>query len=220
MTADAGILLRQEVSGARAMAEARGLALAVGEGWEPRWPRTLFVAAGAAVPWDLVAAGFRFLEHWTAAAPFPLERRLAESVGTEEERERTRAVVYDLRMPVYSMRLLFVRDDTEGRELLLTWRSECAGGSEGLAFLRALAAIKPPFLALPRLWLATAEQRAELDRFHPGAQIPVPRLIIRKRPKTVVAAPRSESAPAWTSGLRRAPSLEARRVAARRRIGR
>lgn len=138
-----------------------GVGLAVAEGWVPPWPRTLFVAAGVAVPWDLLGVGFGLLERWEAAAPFSPRLELARDVGTPAGRERTRVVAGDLRVPVHALSMLFVRQDSP---LLDAWRTECgAGGDERLAFLRALAIVKPAFCALPRTWLATARERAEQD---------------------------------------------------------
>jgi len=136
--------------------------------WVLRWKRTLFAAAGVAVPWDLLAAGFKLLSRWDAAAP--LSGVLARDLGTEADRARTLAVLFDLRVPAYDPRLLFVRDSSAGRALLAEWRAQCSGfdrGNESLAFLRALAAVKPLFCALPHVWLAGALVRAAMTRAVP-----------------------------------------------------
>jgi hypothetical protein len=73
--------------------------------------------------------------------------------------------LHDLRVPVYSHELLFVRASEAGRKFLSTWRAECDGGGDHrLAFLRALYAVKPVFCVLPRLWLADIAQRETSDR--------------------------------------------------------
>jgi hypothetical protein len=112
------------------------------------YERTLYVEPGVAVPWTLVDAGFRALDKWDAAAP--LGGVLAADIGTQAERERTAAIVRDLRVPVYACELLFARSG----ELVIAWRRECDdGGHPRLAFLRALYQVKPLFLALPRTWI-------------------------------------------------------------------
>jgi hypothetical protein len=89
-------------------------------------------------------------------------------VGTPAERERTKAVIRDLRVLLYAHELLFVRDSPDGRRFIETWRAECgdgngSGSDERLAFLRALYLVKPVFCALPRSWLADLQKRAEQD---------------------------------------------------------
>lgn len=190
---DRGILLRREDPDrrARAKASAAGLAMVVAEDWIPRWPRTLFVAPTAAVPWDLVAFGFRLLERWDAAAPFSRSPLLAQDLGSQAERDATRAVVGDLRIPVYSTELLFVRADGEGQALLQAWRDDC-GGEPHLAFLRALARTKPRLCVLPRVWLAEQavreswrgeSQRRVVRRQLPPTTMPMParRIVPRSR---------------------------------------
>ncbi len=118
------------------------------------YERTLIVGPGVAVPWGLLDAAWHWLEKWEAAAPLWRYGVLAEDVGTEEERERTRALTLDLRLLLYEPSLLFVRRCERGEALLSAWLSECADDAEPhLAFLRALARVKPIFNALSRSWL-------------------------------------------------------------------
>lgn len=146
-------------------------AVAVESGeWVLRWNRTLFAAAGAAVPWDILAAGFNLLSRWDVAAP--LSGALARDLGTDADRVRTLAVLLDLRVPAFDPRLLFVRDSSAGRALLAEWRAQCCdGGDEQLAFLRALAAVKPLFCALPHVWLADAKVRAAMTSAVPSRPV-------------------------------------------------
>jgi hypothetical protein len=164
---DAGVVLREERPGARMHAAALGLGLAVADGWRLRWPRTLFVASGVPVPWDLLEAGFALLERWDVAVPFTVDHVLAESLGTERERRATAAALFDLRIPVYSPKLLLVRESEAGTAFLATWWAECcssgAGADERLAFLRAAAAVKPLMYVLPRAWFWPAAERAAAD---------------------------------------------------------
>jgi hypothetical protein len=161
---EAGLVLRREDQQTRRRAIASRISVAVSGDWTLPWPRTLFVAAGASVPWDLVGAGFEFLVHWDLAAPLSPDATLAQDLGTPDDRDLTRALVRDLRIPTYAPSLLFVRDSEAGRACLERWRLECDGGDDRLAFLRALAAVKPRFCALPRLWLVDQAERETIDR--------------------------------------------------------
>lgn len=148
----------------RHQAATAGVAAILSHSWDLPWPRTLFAASSAIVPWDLVPAGFHLVETWDLAVPLALPPRLAHEVGTEADRAETERVVGDLRIPRYCTDLIFVRDSEPGRACLACWRDQCAaGGESSLAFLRALFMIKPRLCALPRLWLAPAEERATLN---------------------------------------------------------
>lgn len=166
------LVIRAEDKTARVRAKRLGIAVVVSDGWEIDGP-TLF--ANATIPWDLVAAGFAFLERWDAAAPLWRYGVLAEALGSAAERERTREITRDLRLPVYAPELLFVADNEAGRALVETWRRECdltpspfptreGGIDERLAFVRALYLVKPRFCALPRSWLAELEGSERLGR--------------------------------------------------------
>ena len=143
-----GLLLRRDNAMLRHVAERRGLAVQVSD--EPALPWDLTLVASGSVPWSLVDAGFRALERWEVAAP--IDGQLAEDVGGESDRERTRAVVRDLRAPLYSIDLVLIRRCEATERLIEAWRAE-RGGDERLAFLRALYRAKPLILALPKTWL-------------------------------------------------------------------
>lgn len=120
--------------------------------WELRWEKTCFWDTRASTPRHLLAAGFHFLNKWQVVAPLWDYRELAMNEGTEEERERTRAVIRDLRVPMYDTRLIFMRRCPETRSMLEIWDAESNGKMDRLAFLRALYRIKPLTLALPVTW--------------------------------------------------------------------
>lgn len=162
---NAGIVVRKEDRVALAMAKKIGAEAAVSREWMLPWERTLFIADGTCVPWDLVKAGFEFLGQWDACAPLWRYGAMASTVGTPADQKRTLAVTRDLRLMLYAHELLFVRASEAGKALVATWRSECSdGGDERLAFLRALYMVKPIFLALPRSWLADLAQRERSDQ--------------------------------------------------------
>jgi len=147
-------------------AKAANLKLPVTVSDKPQLPyaKTLIVAPGTGIPWDLLSAGWHFLERWAAAVPLWRYGQTAESVGTAAERKRTKAVIRDLRVLLHSHELLFVRANEEGQALVDAWNEEMAGGGEKrLAFLRAYYRVKPRCCVLPISWLAEVQQRSAQD---------------------------------------------------------
>ena len=117
------------------------------------FPRTLLWDGGVLRP-ELLGVGFRLLEKWEMAAPLWSYDQLASAIGSEAERERTRAVVRELRVPVYHTGLVFVRRCPTTRELMVAWAEEREGSREDkLAFLRAMYRVKPLLCALPPTWV-------------------------------------------------------------------
>lgn len=178
MVQKSGIVIRQDSAVVRGKAKKLGLAVKVSDGWLLPWSKTLFLINSEAAPWDLLSFGFEFLDKWDAAVP---SWELAEGLGTAEERQRTEKIALDLRQPTYEPRLLFVRDNPAGRELLGAWRAECGeGDDEHLAFLRAVHLVKPKLCVLPSTWLAKMERRTQ--QF-------LTRLARRRRPTTPSSRP-------------------------------
>lgn len=149
-----GMLLLHDDPGIQREARRRRLDVMTLDAPAIPWPQTLITEG--LVPWDLVDAGYHFIERWDAAAPLWRYGVLAQDLGTKAERAQTKGLVRDLRVPVYAAdRLLFVRQSPEAEQLLVAWDCEREGGADPmLAFLRALYRVKPLFLALPRSWLA------------------------------------------------------------------
>ncbi|MFO7743384.1 MAG: hypothetical protein R6X31_13850 [Anaerolineae bacterium] len=128
------------------------------------YDKTLFVEPGGEVPWDLLPAAWHLLERWDAAVPMWRYGVNASDVGTKAERERTKAVVRDLRVLLHSVELLFVRDNKNGQALMDAYRDELEnGGEKRLAFLRAHYRTKPRLCVLPRPWLAKVFERSKMD---------------------------------------------------------
>jgi len=115
------------------------------------YAKTMIWYPQADVRLDLVSVGLRLLERWEIAVPLVSYTVLANTVGTDEDRERTEAVIRDLRVPVYDPRLVFVRKGTAGEETIMRWQAD--NGNMLLAFLRALYAVKPLVCALPQEWI-------------------------------------------------------------------
>lgn len=153
-----GLVLRGGDSRGHQRAVLCGIQAREGRDWTITWSRTLF-AAPSLIPWDLVRTGFDFLaKGWDLAVPFTARYLLAQDIGTDEDRERTRAAIGDLRVPVYEPGLVFAA--TSAAPCLRQWEVEAAGGSDArLAFLRALAVTKPRLCVLPRIWLSDKAER-------------------------------------------------------------
>lgn len=178
----AGIVLIGRDAKIEARAKREKLPVLFGDYSSPPWERTLFVRAGTAVPWDLVPFGFHFIERWDAAVPLWRYGVLAQDVGGPAEQTRTKAIVRDLRVLLYSHELLFVRNSEAGQALMRAFVEELGetpphpdpraserlphqNGGEGarLAFLRAMYRTKPRLCVLPRSWLADVLERSEQD---------------------------------------------------------
>lgn len=156
------LILQEPNAYAASKARQLGLKVYIGNPLEASFDRALIVGR-ATIPWDLVPAGFHFLERWDAACPLWRYGVLAADLGTEAERAQTRVLIRDLRVMVYAPELLFVRRSTEGMALLGQWRQECGvDGEPRLAFLRALYQVKPLFCALPANWLAEARSGVQV----------------------------------------------------------
>lgn len=111
--------------------------------------KTILLDAALPLRSSLIPAGVAMLDAWEIAVPLMDYSILAINLGTDLEREQTKAVIHDLRVPVYDTRLMFVKrtDDTE--RLIDNWRN---AGKTPLAFLREIYKIKPFILALPCTW--------------------------------------------------------------------
>lgn len=113
------------------------------------FPHTLIWDPNVHLRKELVPVGFAQLDIWQVACPLWDYNELATHEGDEAEKERTKAVIHDLRVPMYDTRLMFVKRCGDTRELIDMWQAE---GRGRLAFLRALYQVKPMMLALPVTW--------------------------------------------------------------------
>jgi hypothetical protein len=170
---DAGVVFQPGSQVDKERAERAGLQVALPKKrtFDLPWGRTLFVGPGAAVPWDLLMAGFHFIERWDAAVPLWRYGVLAADVGSKDERVRTRGFCLDLRVPLHESALLFVRKSKDGVALMAAFQEELRHGQdERLAFLRALHLVKPICCTLPRSWLAEIRDNRLRGRGHTGAR--------------------------------------------------
>ena len=102
---------------------------------------------------ELIPIGLALLDKWQAAAPIFDYSRLASHEGDVADRQKTAAVLPDLRVPLYETGLMFVRRDADTERLFEKWAKEREdGGDARHAFLRALYTTPLLFLALPITW--------------------------------------------------------------------
>lgn len=159
-----GIVLSGQDKAVEAKAASLGLPVTVDDGLPLAYGKTLFVKPGTRVPWDLLSAGWHFLERWDAAVPLWSYKAQAGLVGSKEEQKRTREVVGDLRVMLYAVELLFVRANEDGQALMAAYWAELEDSQEPrLAFLRAYYRTKPRLCVLPLSWLAEVQARAKQD---------------------------------------------------------
>ena len=118
---------------------------------EPRYERTIIWEPEAVIKPLMFSVGLSLLDRWDIAVPLYDYKVLAASVGSEEERECTKAIIHDLRVPIYDTRLIFVKRTLDTQRLFKTWNDD-PGDDRRLAFLRALYQVKPLILALPATW--------------------------------------------------------------------
>lgn len=121
---------------------------------EPRleYHQTMLWRPDLALKMHMVPVGFSLLKRWQIAVPLCDYDTLAMHVGNGQDHEAVLKLVSDLRMPVYDIRLMFVRRCPDTERLFELWRQE--PGERRLAFMRALFQVKPLVLALPTTWTA------------------------------------------------------------------
>ena len=118
------------------------------------YQRTIIYNPSLVFSMPLLPIGLLMLDTWEIAAPLMDYRTLAKDIGSDEERERTKKEILDLRVPVYDTRLIFVRHTTETQRLFDHWRSDLENGdNSNLSFLRAVWKVKPFILPLPCTWV-------------------------------------------------------------------
>ena len=71
---------------------------------------------------SLIPVGLNLLERFEIAVPISDYNLLARDIGTDEERQKTEAIIHDLRVPVYDTRLIFARNCLAIDRLFELWR--------------------------------------------------------------------------------------------------
>lgn len=150
---DVGIILSAPDETIQAQAKAHGYTVVLSSSPAIVFERALIVEPKAYIRWDLVPAGFDFVQKWDAAVSLWRYEALAAEIGTPSERERTVQFTLDERVLVLAPELLFVRNSPEARALLDAWHEERKYGNDNrLAFLRAYYRVKPRLCVLPCSW--------------------------------------------------------------------
>ena len=162
---DAGILaLGSPVAAALVLEELKGkLNVKYGDSspWLP-WEKTIIWDTGVILRTEMIPTGLGLLDTWQIAMPLWDKYSLAIHEGDEDDREQTKAIVRDLRVPLYDTRLIYARECDETKQLFAQWSTEREkGASTRLAFLRAFYQVKPLMLALPITWTG---QYIDMDR--------------------------------------------------------
>ena len=87
------------------------------------WPKTLIYNPSQRLRKELVPVGFHLLNTWQVALPLWDYAELAIGSGGAEDRARTQAIIKDLRVPLYSPDLVFVRRSGDTTPSSLTFNS-------------------------------------------------------------------------------------------------
>lgn len=158
MPGDCGILVRGEIA-----IHDRIDGITIEQMTDPMWAELphgycLIYKSGAPLRTELLQVGFNLLTKWDAIAPILSYRQTAANIGDPLERGATEQAIGDLRVPVYDTRLIYVRNNEAGQELIARWhqehtREDLPKHDERLAFMRALFAVKPRLCAAPVSWL-------------------------------------------------------------------
>ena len=124
------------------------------------YAQTLIWKPGTKINRQAIMRGFSRLlspgdvnQLWEMLAMVVDKDLLASSVGSKEERARTLEAVGDLRLPVYDVRLLWVRRTAATERVIARWARELKeGANEHHAFLRALYTERAMLCTLPPGW--------------------------------------------------------------------
>jgi len=123
---------------------------------EPRieFPYTVWVHPTIILRPNIIQVGVGLLSTWELCVPLQSYERLAANLGSNEQQEYLKSIIHDLRVPVYSTQLMFLKDCENCRQLVDVWNDERGKLPDEMAFLAALYQVKPFVLALPSTWLA------------------------------------------------------------------
>ena len=125
--------------------------------------RTLIYDPSVKLTTLLIPIGFyRLTTGWRMASPViprkgdGTEYLTAEMIGTPADQAATKAIIRDLRCPVYDPRVVFALQCPECEDVIAQWNEErvLPGNDSRLAFLRAWYTHKPKMCGLPASWYA------------------------------------------------------------------
>ncbi len=103
---------------------------------------------------EFIGTGFYWLKTFEVILPLFSYKKLAIHAGNEQDREITKAIIRDLRVPMHDERLMFVRRSDKTIAFIESYNNYCDIIKEKkLALLCAYYEHKPITLALPTTWL-------------------------------------------------------------------
>lgn len=148
----AGVAVRGHIEAMPLWIEGMGM-----EAKEVRQPELIYPVT---VLWDsryppnclLLMATFKVMREfaWDLAVPIKSYAKLTGELGNETDREITKRLIHDLRVPYYNTDLMVIRRNDRTKALIGEWCKELSlGGDECLAFMRAVYATRPYLLPLP-----------------------------------------------------------------------
>lgn len=111
--------------------------------------RTVWIDSTLVLRIEMIPIGLMMLDTWEMVVPLLDYKTLAIHDPNEREKETTRAVIRDLRVPLYDTRFMFIKRTITTEALIDQWRSE---GKTSLGFLRAVYKHKPFILPVPNTW--------------------------------------------------------------------
>ena len=91
---------------------------------------------------------------WEMAVALQSDMRMAVDVGSQAERDKTLALVGDLRLPLYDTGVVWVRKTPATEEVIQLWQEELDAGSDPThAFLRVIYTHPLLLCTLPADWI-------------------------------------------------------------------
>jgi hypothetical protein len=117
-------------------------------------PRERLAAFGAALGMTRIASGKADDVAWEMAAPLHRRIKTIGDTGSPAEKEKTLALLGDLRIPAYDTGVVWVRRTPATEEVIQLWQEELdAGADEAHAFLRVLYSHPVLLCTLPADWI-------------------------------------------------------------------
>lgn len=118
-----------------------------------QWPKTLVWTPSKDPLVEAFPTAWELLDRWEALIPLFDYGTLALTLGSEADRVATKAVIRDLRVPVYDHRMMFLRRCPATEDLLSSWEDFSKDIQDRrLALMCALYTVKPLVMALPKSW--------------------------------------------------------------------
>lgn len=116
-------------------------------------PGAHLIATGAALGLTRITAGSADIA-WEMAVALQSDSRTAGDVGSQDERDKTLALLGDLRLPLYDTGVVWVRKTPATEEVIQLWQEELDGGADPThAFLRTIYTHPVLLCTLPADWI-------------------------------------------------------------------